>query len=244
MKKYLVLALIAVSALIGFTAVDVLADESDNAYVIVRCTITISVDVLDGNATFYVSGMSTGSLSGFTPGATEYSKPNMVSINNNSSGALTKWTLHVSTIQTKAYSGSGNDPTEILGTGWAADPVDIAPYTGWLLGDQSGVLTCALAAVFIANDEQAIARDFDPLQDSTAGDLLTMRTTANALDTWDTTARFFPDIGTSYPSRIGTSAANWTMPGDTCDLAFKFSAPIVVADENWRRIVVVVTAGQ
>ncbi len=169
-----------------------------------------------------------------------YSNQNDVRINNNSSGALTKWTLHVSTIQTKAWVSATGGVEALSGAGWAGDDVDMN-FGGWLLGTEAGINTCVLSAVF--KSVAATALDYDYITESATRDLLVMRTTANALDTWDVNNRFDP-AADGYASRITGSTPVWTMPGDTRDVYFKFCSPVVVSDQNWRRIVVVVTAGQ
>ena len=248
-KTMLALALLlGVAGLVSFVGVmDVSAaatgyTNDDVGYVIVRCTISISVDVLDTNATWYIAGMSTGPITGVTPGATYYSmSTSSVSIRNSSSGAMTKWTVHVSTIQTKTWTSYGNGEAT-LATGWVADDVDVN-LTGWRMGSVADINTCALSACFKV-DGAVTALDF-PINgpDTTSLNLLTMRTASDDLDTYSITGRFLPISGGSYPTAFG-STANWVLPGQVRSLGFKFSAPTVVSDQNWRRFVLLVSAGQ
>ena len=218
--------------------------NSDVGYVVVRCTISISVDVLDTNATWYIAGMSTGSIAGVSAGATYYSMTaSSVSIRNSSSGAMTKWTVHVSTIQAKTWTAYGTGESS-LATGWEGDDVDMNK-TGWLLGSASDINTCVLSACFKV-DGAVTGLDFpinDP--DTTSLNLLTMRTASDDIDIYSTSGRFLPASGGSYPSAITEpSNANWVLPGQVRSLGFKFSAPTVVSDQKWRRLVLQVSAGQ
>ena len=250
MKKTMLalVLLLGVAGLVSFVGVmDVSAaatgyTNEDAGYVIVRCTISISVDVLDTNATWYIAGMSTGPITGVSAGATYYSmSTSSVSIRNSSSGAMTKWTVHVSTIQTKTWTSYANGEAT-LATGWVADDVDVN-LTGWRMGSVADINTCVLSACFKV-DGAVTGLDFpinDP--DTTALNLLTMRTASDDLDTYSITGRFLPISGGSYPTAFG-STANWVLPGQVRSLGFKFSAPTVVSDQNWRRFVLLVSAGQ
>ncbi|MCS7228046.1 MAG: hypothetical protein NZ839_03675, partial [Endomicrobia bacterium] len=115
---------------------------SDTGYVIVRCTVSISVDVLDANATawFVAVGTQTSTLS---TGQTDVSITS-IAVRNTSSGAVLKYAVYVSSIQRSSD-----------GINWISDDDDFGSMIkGWYL-TQDGVLDSVgefqLAAVFASS---------------------------------------------------------------------------------------------
>lgn len=93
MKKYLSAALLITTILLLPL---MLHAQTDDAYITVRCTVTVSVDVLDA---YDRVGSTTVA---FSPGEVWIST--YVQVQNNSDGALTSWQLQIST---QEYSTDG-----------------------------------------------------------------------------------------------------------------------------------------
>ena len=227
MKK--LLGLLTAAVLVAGISTAASAAATDNAYVLVRCTVTISVQVLTNNSTWWAHGSNPYDTS---PGFSYESGASSVSIRNNSLGAITKWSLQISTIQTKAFSNYSDDLT----TGWVADSGDGM----WVPGATAGIMTAALSAVF--KSQPSSETDYD------ASTILTLSPqvyqTGNSGNN-----NFRPLGGNGYQSAINpaTSAANYVSPSgsDSTDgrgLHFMLKTPTAVLDQNWRRFVIQVSA--
>ena len=245
MRKLLLLAAVAVLGLFSLFGLfgvllvsDAQAATSDNGYVIVRCTITVSVQVLSLDSTWYVNGNAANGP-GTTCNQSYVSGLSSITVMNNSSGAITKWQVYVSTIQNL---GVASDPK---GTGWTGDnPTN----GGWSLASASGLNAAALFAVFKTSATELM--DFDTNKSS-----LTLVPSGSPDSTmyYQTVAgggKFAPLVaaGNEFPSAILAGGYNWTTPivgGATSvakSMGFRLDTPKAVTDQNWRRFTLTVVA--
>jgi len=219
MKRLLVLVL-GLGLVTGLAA-GIFAATNDSAYVIARCTVTISVRVgviadVDADDTddmlFQTSGLNSVYISTY------------VNVTNNGTGAITKWTLHIST-QWQAASISYND------TGWSATD---ASYPAWTYGanlTDNSANRVVLAAVF-KNAATASESDF------AADDVL-----GTTDKTYQTGALVIGPAANDYTT-AATSGNSYNMvaPGSTRQLFFRVLLPSSVTDDRYRRMGVMVTA--
>jgi len=214
--------------------------DSDIGYVIVRCTVTIDVDVLDTNATAWFVATSTQGCT-LSPGQEDVSITS-ITVVNISTGAVLKYAVIVSTIQR----------TED-GANWIADDDDLnRGIKGWSLstdGTLDTVGECILAAVF-ANARPTIS-DFGAAQGDDRFFHVIPSPSPSQLDmyTYKTGgANFDPATGgRRYPSALGnTSGTNCVSPvrdeNNPRNLHFYIKTPVAVTDEFPRRFVITVYA--
>ena len=212
------------------------AYDSDVGYVVVRCTVTIDVDVLDTWATAWF--ISIGSLtSGLSPNQEDVSVSSIV-VKNQSSGAVLKYAVVAEAIHRSTDSG----------TSWVADNDDLANgIKGWTLSDNGtndGIGKFVLAAVF-AKSRPAIT-DFGTNEYN--DQLRKLVTSYNATDLTDYTYKvdtnFTPaDTTKQYPSALGNNTGvNAISPTEDANnprgLWFYIKTPQAVTDEYPRRITI------
>ena len=147
MKKFLLLALVAVLglfSLFGLFGVLLVSDSyaagSDSAYVVVRCTVSLSIQVLPATNYVYFTGAAVGN--GISAGEAWVSTNVIVA--NTGSGCIETWTLQVSTQHQSASIPVGG----AWNGGWADTTTANA---GWDLGTtmiDNGVNKVVLAACF------------------------------------------------------------------------------------------------
>jgi hypothetical protein len=205
-------------------------------YVVVRCTVTIDVDVLDTWATAWF--ISIGNLSGgLSPNQEDVSVSSIV-VKNQSSGAVLKYAVVAEAIHRTTDGG----------TSWVADTDDIPNgIKGWTLstdGNNDGIGKFVLAAVF-ANSRPAIS-DFGTSQYD--DQLRSLVTNYNATEltnhTYKVDTNFTPaDSNKRYPSALGnTTGVNAISPSVDANnprgLWFYIKTPQAVTDEYPRRITI------
>lgn len=148
MRKMLSVILLAGVVLFATTTTALAAYDSDIGYVIVRCTVTIDVDVLDTQATAWFVDTSTQTATlGYNQADVSITS---ISVKNISNGAVLKYAVVVSTIE-RTQDGST----------WVPDSDDLGSMIkGWYLSnDNTNVGECILAAVFAK--ERPATGDFE-----------------------------------------------------------------------------------
>ncbi len=234
------IGLLLISMFLFGVASKVLAQTTDNdrGYVIVRCTVTIDVDVLDDQATaWFVQKSTMGALS---PNQEDVSISS-ISVQNKSIGAVLKYAVFVSSIQRTTD-----------GTSWVPDDDDLNKMIkGWYLADSTGpVGAFRLRAVF-AKSRPAIS-DFgggaanDEFRVNLGG--ATPTTTQLGDYTYKTGGDNFDPVNSTlrYPSALGnTTGTNAISPvTDTIrGLWFCIHTPAAVTEDYPRRIVITVYGG-
>jgi|GEM_PF-2462837 hypothetical protein len=214
--------------------------DSDIGYVIVRCTVTIDVDVLDTNATAWFVATSTQGCT-LSPGQEDVSITS-ITVVNISTGAVLKYAVIVDTIQR----------TED-GANWIADSDDLnRGIKGWSLstdGNLDTVGECILAAVF-ANARPPIG-DFGTSEGNDRFFYVIPSPNATQLSTYTYKTggdNFDPATDTRrYPSALGNgSGTNSVSPvrnaNNPRNLHFYIRTPVAVTDEFPRRFVIRVYA--
>jgi len=239
MLQYLLIgSLILGSALVVYAQTNI---DTDEGYVIVRCTVTVDVDVLDEWATAWF--VAKDNYNGLTPGQS-YVSVTSITVRNLSSGAILKYAVLVSSIQRN---------TETNGSGaWISDDDNFAQgIKGWTLDSSSGVCRFVLRAVF-ANARPALG-DFgtgndDRFQVNLAG--ATPNITQRQDHTYKTNGEMFDPAtsGLRYNSILGNSTGvNFIPPnpetGYERGLWFRIDTPTAVTDELPRRIIIRVDGG-
>ncbi len=218
------------------TSIALASRDSDIGYVIVRCTVTINVDVLDTNATaWFVATSTQGST--LSPGQEDVSITS-ITVVNISTGAVLKYAVIVATIQR----------TED-GANWIADSDDLdRGIKGWSLstdGNLDTVGECILAAVF-ARERPSIS-DFGSIEgdDRFLYVISSPNTTQLGTYTYKTGgANFDPASNTlRYQSALGnTSGTNCVSPvrddNNPRNLHFYIRTPVAITDEFPRRFVI------
>jgi hypothetical protein len=244
MRKMLTYILILSGAMFFVsTSIALAAMDYDIGYVIVRCTVTVDVDVLDTNATAWFVATSTQDCT-LSPGQEDVSITS-ITVVNLSAGAVLKYAVIVDTIQR----------TED-GANWIADGDDLnRGIKGWWLStrdnkDITGVGECILAAVF-AKARPSIS-DFGTTTEGNDRFFYVIPSpSASQLDTYTYKtggANFDPETwGLRYPSALGnTSGTNCVSPvrdeNNPRNLHFYIKTPVAVTDEFPRRFVIKVYA--
>jgi len=218
MRKMLSIIL-AAGIIFGLTATAMAVQNPDYGYVIVKCTVTLSVDVEDNATAYFSTGnepdryvISAGS--GF-----DYVSISSITVKNDSHGAICQWALQVSTIE---YSESWSPPA------WNGD-------NRWTLGDSAGVQQAVLCAVFATS--RPVTDDF-----SVPGDTLSVTTDK----IWTHTTKLDPEDTVKRYSSTNPNGYNGTNkvvnPDDRRALWFRFIPPTAVIDEWYRRFTIKVTA--
>ena len=212
------LTMFILGALILLTTVAVsFAVNPDFGYVIVRCTVTISVDVEEpDNIAYFGTGDEPDRYVISAGPGFDYVSTSSITVKNDSNGAVCQWKLKVSAIH---YSVSY--------------PFDWITDTRWSLGDSPDVEQAVLYAVF------ATSR---PATGEFANDDILSTTDAY----WTHPTKFDPSTGVPFRydqhpkfTDYGNKA---TIPGDRRALWFRFIPPTAVIDEYYRRFTIQVTA--
>jgi hypothetical protein len=240
MRKMLTYILILSGVMFFGTTSKAAARDSDIGYVIVRCTVTIDVDVLDTNATAWFVATSTQGCT-LSPGQEDVSITS-ITVVNISTGAVLKYAVIVDTIQRTQD-----------GVNWVADGDDYPNgIKGWSLstdGTLDAVGECILAAVF-ANARPPISdfgtsegndRFYYVISSPNTTQLNTYTYKTNG-DTFDPTTN-----ARRYPSALGNgTGTNSVSPvrdtNNPRNLHFYIRAPVAVTDEFPRRFVIKVYA--
>jgi hypothetical protein len=189
------------------------AATSDTAFVIVRCTTSISVDVLDTGIVEIPAG---------SPNDLQVSS--YVTVRNDSSGSICKWSLQITNQEYSTDKASWN--TASGATAWTMRANG---------GDASagGVETAALLAVF-KNATSAAAADFDA--DSASDDIIGTA----AATTYDTA--FVSNNNPYADAWAAGGTAQDVAAGSQQNLFFAIRYPSSVNADYYRRFTVTVTA--
>lgn len=212
MKKLIGLV-IALGLVAGVISIAVAANP-DTGYIVVKCTVTISIDVGDnGTADYYVwLGTHAPNTTLFTPA---------IPVRNNSSGALCSWAVSTGTIQKynkDEYDGTGS---------WVADDTAFA----WQWADAAATLKVHARLLFASafTDEfTATDRIGDgnpqgkPYKPSDGG---AFQPTTNA-----------------YATAVPGSSDNIVAAGDMRNAYLKIYLPTSVGDQRPRRLPVIMRA--
>jgi len=210
----------------GLTATTMAVQNPDYGYVIVRCTVTLSVDVEDNATAYFSTGAEPYRYEISAGSGFDYVSTSSITVKNDSQGALCIWKVQVSAIQ----RADSNDWGSI--NAW-----DPEPY--WTLGTSPDVEQAVLYAVFCSS--RPSASEFESNDILMVGSDKTWRhktTTDVSLDPTSTTSGF------QYPQNSKTSgyANKVTAPGDRRALWFRFLPPTAVRDDNFRRFIIQITA--
>jgi hypothetical protein len=204
------------------------AANPDYGYVIVRCTGTISVDVLDSNATawFVVNGSTSAALSA---GQTAVSIGSITVINNGS-GIMCKWAVWVASIQ-KTMDGST----------WQSDDAPGA----WDLGSSPGICVARLCGVFAtarpaSGDFQTSAEGDDYFLNQRNMNVTNSITLNNY--TYKTDNSSLGPTNNYYNSEYNLSSTQVIAPGSQRSMYFRIDTPTAILDEYPRRFVIAVKA--
>jgi hypothetical protein len=215
--------------------------DSDVGYVIVKCTVTVDVDVLDTWSTAWF--ISEGNMSsGLTAGEDDVSVTS-ITVKNNSTGAIVKYAVLVSSIQRNDnVNGTGN---------WLSDDDNlISGIKGWYLstdGTADSPGEFILAAVFSKNKPPKNDFTADEANDQFRVNLATFTLTDGHLITYTYKTgglAFDPATVTNrYSSAMSGSTNNLVSPGEQRGLWFYIDTPAAVTDTYPRRISIVVYGG-
>lgn len=225
MKKLFLMLLAA--SVVGLFAAAAQAAGNDSAYVVVRCTVDVSVDVAPtgtDNAWVPYTGAAPGT-GPYNGGVNQIYVSTGVAVRNTSSGAITNWRLDL--ISTQTYSATPDIATFANTT---------TAYPNWTYGNNltdNGANKIVIAAVF----KSAAA---------TPGDF-------NNLDVIFSTGTYYKngslDLGppdneyTGAVSTVGGSELNMVAPTDTRNLYFRVLTPSAVTDAMYRKFEISVVAG-
>lgn len=218
---------------------------TDYGYVIVRCTIAISVDVLDANATAWF--VAVGTDAGLSPNQADVSISS-IGVRNTSSGAVVKWAVLVSSIQRSED-----------GANWISDDDDMSKFIkGWFLttdGTLDAIGEFQLAAVFAKSrpslDQFEVTENQNRGNDEFRDNLRwgTPTTDQRNTYTYKTNGEGFDPstTGLRYPSALpNTSGTNAISPYPLDDstrwMWFYVKTPAAVTDTFPRRIIIRVDA--
>lgn len=223
MKKLFFMLLAA--SVVGLFASTVKAADWDNAYVVVRCTVNVSVDVAPtGTDNAWVPYINDAPGTGpYNGGVNQIYVSTGVAVRNTSSGAITNWTLHL--VSTQTYSATP-DIADFANTTTA--------YPDWTYGNNltaNGPNKIVIAAVFKSNP--AVLGDYN--------DLDVLFSTGTVYKTGSA------DLGPAADEYFGAVASgnnlNMVAPTDTRNLYFRVLTPSAVTDSMYRKFEVLVKAG-
>jgi len=226
----LLLAGIVISLSTGILA----AYDYDIGYVIVRCTVTIDVDVLDDQATAWFVAKSTANCT-LSPNQVDVSISS-IAVKNNSQGAVLRYAVIVTTIQRTAD-----------GTTWVADGDDFTNgIKGWYVSTSTGnVGQCILAAVFASSRPAITEFGGGQYNDRFPGVIYSPTITDFNNHTYKTGGQNFDPVSSAikYPSALGnTSGTNCISPvqHNPRGLWFYILTPAAVTDDMPRRFIITV----
>ena len=229
MRKMLTMFILGALILLTTVAVS-FAVNPDFGYVIVRCTVTISVDVEEpDNIAYFGTGDVPQRYD--VPAGGDYVSISSITVTNDSNGAICKWSLRVSTIQ---YKVNWNDPD------WLGDP-------RWTLNEENeeaGVHKAVLYAVFATSRPASGEFNSEDRLLISAGKIWKHKegTTDAEFDptTTGTGLQYTqPDIPGYNP---GAYKAIRPDVDNRKALWFRLKTPTAVVDEWYRRFVIEVTA--
>jgi hypothetical protein len=228
MRKMLSIIL-AAGIIFGLTATAMAVQNPDYGYVIVRCTVTLSVDVED-NATAYFSTGNEPDRYVISAGlGFDYVSISSITIKNDSVGAICKWALQVSTIQyseSYPFTWQGDNRWKLVET-QSDEGIHEAILYGVFASSRPSLGEFATVSTFTVGTDKLWAHTI------TAG-------SAKSFDPNSTTSGFQyaqPSIPGYDPGTIKA-----IKPGDRRALWFRFVPPKAVVDEYYRRFVIQVTA--
>jgi len=200
--------------------------DTDYGYVIVKCTVTIDVEVLYDWSTAWF--LFEGNLdTGLAPNQYEVSATS-IAVKNNSSGAILKYAVSVSSIQRNTQENG-------LGS-WVADTDDLYNgIKGWNINDEDnndGAGDFALAAVFKPTKPGSAEFGTEDYFTAINPDL-----SSRTNFTYKTGNNFDVASG-GYSSAMSGSTNNLISPGEIRGLWFKILTPQAVTDQFPRRIII------
>jgi hypothetical protein len=214
-RLFLALLLFAIAG-VSFLAPSAFAINPDVGYVIVKCTMTTSIDVLNGTDYVKING-------GIAVAPNEIWISSYVAVKNDGTGSITRWSLRIST---QHYSTDGSTwlDTTTSNVGWGY---------GETLTD-NGLNNVVLAAAF-AQGPTILSTDF-----GNEDCLLSTNTIylAGAGAYGPATNAYATDFTSpnSYNMVANTSTNN------TRRLFFYMRTPTAITDENYRRFTIMITA--
>ena len=228
-KKMLGLAAIVLSFIV-ISSQKVFAVNPDYGFVIVRCTGTLSIDVLDGNSTawFNLSGSLVEALSANQTAISFGS----ITVRNDGVGILSKWAVWVASIQRTSDGG----------VTWVADSGD----GSWSISDSTaGICRARLSAVFARS--RPVADDFlNDYGNDVLANLASYNVSGSVLDTYTFStgnSRLGPESdGIRYVPDYTVGSYHLVAPGSSRGLYFRIETPIAILDEYPRRFVIAVKA--
>ena len=230
MKKSIGLFLFGLLLSIGITT-SAFAIATDHACVIVKCTATVSVDVLDNASTAYFLQMEGNGINQTTVSVSA------VQVQNNSNGAICKWRVYVNA------TSSVTALQYWTGTAWDAQGTD--PLNQWGLSgdDNNGVNLIVLKAAF-----KATAPAADDFGSEVGNDILAPTTSPGTdydYSTGDGKLSVTGGYSSDYQGSGTINCVNPTGAGTgnpTRNLWFCIKTPTAVTNDAMRRAIVTVDA--
>jgi hypothetical protein len=215
MRKMLSIIL-AAGIIFGLTATAMAVQNPDYCYVIVKCTVTLSLDVGNDDV---ASSTYTVHLGTHAPGTDLLSGP--IPVENDGEGSIVKISLQ----RTKCEINSNDD-----GTGTWSDDTGV---TGWSWSSSFanvGTLKACLGVIFSSStptDTNWVSDD-DIIEDPTY-----YRKNANSVLTGP---------HSPYTSALNSNSLNFVAYGEIRNMYVRLKLPTAVADQKPRRITITATA--
>lgn len=238
------LGILFAGVLVITTVGTLLADQPDGinptyGYVIVRCTVTIGINVIDEAATAYFGAqLSTNSALSCGQDAVSISS---ISVQNTGVGSICKWAIWYDQLQ--RYNPSDG--------GWVTDTDDTANgIKGWtIVGNSADVGICRMGLWMVFSTAPAQLSDFDVTIDSVCaqgpGNASTWKD-GNAKYDCKTAARRYPQPSgfdsfatKAIPYYNAEEVAAWKSGRG---MWFRVQTPTAVTDDLPRRVVIKIQA--
>ena len=219
---------LAIAAVVGLVSCErSYAAAQDYAYVIVKCTVSLSVQVVAPSIQVYTSTPNAGA--GISAGQVFVSS--YVTVQNNGSGCIETWTLQVSSQDYCATAGGSYIANDGSGAAWAL---------GSTIAD-NGINKVVLAACFKSAD--AIVTDFSPASnnENMLKWFVPVTWGSGAFDVGATSC-YQPNSNAYTQDYVNGSGHNNVAAGNLRNLFFYVKAPTAVTDQMYHRFMVMVTA--
>jgi hypothetical protein len=215
-RSFIQLLLPLAIAIVTLAATSARAINPDTAFVVVKCTMTTSIDVLSGTDYVKING-------GIAVAPNEIWVSSYVAVRNDGTGSITRWSLRIST-QHYSTDGSTWQDTTTANVGWS--------YGTTLTNN--GLNQMVLAAVF-ASGITITPGDFGD-EDCV---LSTSTIYLAGASTYGPAANAYP---TDFTSPNGYNMIANTSANFTRRLFFYMRTPTAITDENYRRFTIMITA--
>jgi hypothetical protein len=231
LSAFLVLVVFAIVGLMYSSNAYAAATNPDYAYVVVKCTVSLSIQVLATTNYVYLNNCNNGT-NGISAGEAWVSSNVVVA--NNGSGCIETWTLQVTTQNVATTLGTWLDTGTVNGMAWtlATNMANTLPSVG-------GVNQVVLGACF--KSAVATTADFG----ANGWNLLKWQTPttwgSGAFDVGGTSC--YQPNGAQYPQDLTIGTGNNNVAAlNNRSLYFYVKAPAAVTDTKYHRFTVTITA--